>query len=82
MLTSVRREDGRYAIVVLHAMYSPDSATLASLMREVSRVKAGGGAACLALKREGLTNLFCSAGGGLWPTAEMPVGSRGGRFLW
>jgi hypothetical protein len=26
-------------------------------------------------------NLFCNAGGRLWPTAEMPTGSRGGRFL-
>jgi hypothetical protein len=26
-------------------------------------------------------DLFCSAGGGFWPVAEMPAGGRGGRFL-
>jgi hypothetical protein len=31
--------------------------------------------------RKGALHLFCSAKGGLWPTAETPAGPLDGRFL-
>jgi hypothetical protein len=33
------------------------------------------------MSAKAFSDLFCSAGGGLWPTAEMPAGGRGGRLL-